>query len=117
MGHVQVKAKIGDLGRRKIVEVDALVDTGATSTVVPRKLADELGLDIVDKVTALTAGGKVSVDLTLIYIELEGKRGFVPAMISDIIDRVLIGVTTLETLGLQVDPVTGRLKEWTVLLY
>jgi predicted aspartyl protease len=38
-------------------------------------------------------------------------------LISDVIDKVLIGVTALEVLGLQVDPLTGRLKEWTALLY
>ena len=29
---------------------------------------------------------------------------------------MLIGVVTLKVLGLQADPVTGRLKEWAVLL-
>ncbi|MEZ0346225.1 MAG: hypothetical protein ABWK01_06725 [Infirmifilum sp.] len=37
------------------------------------------------------------------------------AVVSDAVDKVLFGVTTLEALGLQVDPVTGRLKEWTLL--
>jgi len=38
-------------------------------------------------------------------------------LISDIIDKVLIGVTTLEILELEVDPETGRLKERSLLLY
>ena len=46
MGHVKVKAKIGDPNREKIMEVEALVDTGVTLTVVPRRLADELGLEV-----------------------------------------------------------------------
>ena len=32
-------------------------------------------------------------------------------------DKVLIGVATLEVLGLQVDPVAGKLVEWTYLHY
>ncbi|MFB6490800.1 MAG: hypothetical protein TU35_006095 [Thermoproteus sp. AZ2] len=40
-----------------------------------------------------------------------------PVLISDIIDRVLIGVTTLEVLELEVDPVTGKLRERALLLY
>jgi predicted aspartyl protease len=37
-------------------------------------------------------------------------------LVSDDIDVVLIGAVTLETLGLEVDPVTRRLKEATMYL-
>ena len=40
-----------------------------------------------------------------------------PILISDILDKVLIGVTTLEVLELEVDPLIGHLKERTLLLY
>jgi len=33
------------------------------------------------------------------------------SMVSDYVDAVLIGVATLEILGLEVDPVMGELKE------
>ena len=117
MGHVWVKAKIGDPGRRKVIEVEALVDTGATLTVIPRKLAGELKLEVTGRVPVMTASGVVELEKTRIWIELEGKEDIVAAVISDVIDKVLIGVTTLEILGLQVDPITGKLKEWTILLY
>ena len=32
-------------------------------------------------------------------------------MVSDYVDAVLIGAVTLETLGFEVDPVTGKLRE------
>ena len=38
-------------------------------------------------------------------------------LVSDIIDKVLICVTTLEVLELEIDPVTGRLREMRLLLY
>jgi predicted aspartyl protease len=37
-------------------------------------------------------------------------------LVSDDLDFALIGVTTLELLGLEVDPVTGELKESIALL-
>ena len=117
MGHVWVKARIGDVNRRKVVEVEALVDTGATLTVVPRKLAKELGLEITGRTIVETGAGRLELDRSRVWIEIEGRSEIVPVLVSDIIDRVLIGVTTLEVLGLQVDPVTGKLKEWTILLY
>lgn len=36
MGYVWVRARIGDPDRVRVVEVDALVDTEATLTVIPR---------------------------------------------------------------------------------
>jgi len=117
MGHVWVKARIGDPGKRRVIEVNALVDTGATLTVIPRRLANELGLEVTGKIPVMTADGKIELERTRVWIELEDKEDIVSAVISDVIDKVLIGVTTLEVLGLQVDPVTGRLKEWTILLY
>ncbi len=117
MGHVWARARIGDPDRKKVLEVDALVDTGATLSVVPRKIALELGLKATGKTTVATAGGLVELERTRIWVELEGREEVVPALISDVLDKVLIGSTTLEVLGLQVDPVAGRLKEWTILLY
>ncbi|MBC7091093.1 MAG: aspartyl protease family protein [Nitrososphaeria archaeon] len=115
--HVWVKAKIGDPDCGKIVEVDALVDTEATLMVIPRRLANELGLKVTGKAVPMTAGGSIELERTRIWVELESKEDLVSAVVSNVIDKVLIGVTTLEVLGLQVDPVTGKLKEWTLLLY
>ncbi len=51
-------------------------------------------------------------------VEIEGRGGeIVPVLVSDIVDKVLIGVTTLEVLELEVDPMTGKLRERTLLLY
>ena len=117
MGHVWVRVRVGDPEKRRVVEVTALVDTGATLTVIPQGLAEKLGLRVTGKVPATTATGKVGLNRTRVWLELEGREEIVPAVISDTIDKVLIGVTALEILGLQVDPVTGKLKEWTILLY
>jgi len=117
MGHIWVKARIGNPDKRRVVKVDALVDTGVTLTVIPRKLANELGLEVTGKVLVMTAGGKIELERTRIWIELEGKEDIVSAVISDVIDKVLIGVTVLDVLGLQIDSVTSRLKERPILLY
>jgi clan AA aspartic protease len=117
VGHVWVRARVGDESGSKSAEVEALVDTGATLTVIPRRLAEELGLRVTGRTQVETAAGRIMLERTRVRLELEGREELVPALISDVIDKVLIGVTALEVLGLQVDPLTGRLKEWTVLLY
>jgi len=117
VGHVWVKAKLGDPERVNVIEVNALVDTGATLTVIPRDVARELRLKPTGRSVVETSAGRLELERTRIWLELEGEGEMVPALISDIIDKVLIGVTALEVLGLQVDPLTGRLKKWTLLLY
>ncbi len=117
MGHIWVKARISNIDRTRSVEVEALVDTGATLSVVPRRIADELGLEITGKTVVETGAGRILLDRSRAWIEIMGRSEIVPVLVSDSIDRVLIGVTTLEVLGLQVDPLTGKLKEWTILLY
>jgi len=117
MGHVEVKVAFSNPEAGTRADEKGLVDTGATLTVLPRKLADDLRLSIRAHSKAMTAGGPVSIDLSDVYVEIAEKTATVRVAISDVIDRVLVGVTTLETLGLTVDPLTGELKESYYLLY
>jgi len=49
-------------------------------------------------------------------VEVMGRKAYVHMLVSNDVDIVLIGATTLETLGLEVDPVTEKLKETTTYL-
>ncbi len=117
MGHVEVKVGLKNPEAGTTVDEHGLVDTGATLTVLPRKIADVLRLPVTAKSKAMTAGGPISIELSDVRVEIAGKTATVRVAISDIVDRVLIGVTTLETLGLIVDPLTSQLKESYYLLY
>ncbi|MEM0079976.1 MAG: aspartyl protease family protein [Nitrososphaerota archaeon] len=117
MGHIVVRVRVGPPSRESLVEVEGLVDTGATLTVIPRKVSNEIGLEIVGKTVVETGAGRLELDRSRAWIEIEGRGDVIPVLVSDVIDKLLIGVTTLEILGLQVDPITGKLKEWTLLLY
>jgi predicted aspartyl protease len=64
-----------------------------------------------------TGAGVMEVDRSRAYIEILGKADIIPVIVSDITDKVLIGVTTLEILELEVDLAAGRLRERTLLLY
>jgi clan AA aspartic protease len=91
--------------------VKALVDTGATLSVVPRRIAEELQLPVIGRRRVATAKGVVELDECIGIVEVMGGKAYSHMLVSDDIDVVLIGAITLETLGLEVDPVTGRLKE------
>jgi clan AA aspartic protease len=116
MGHVWVEARIANPLTSQEVKVVALVDTGATFTVVPSWICEELGLRVVGKKRVETAKGYADLDESFAIVEIEGKQGVTPVLISRELKDVLIGVLTLEALGLTVDPTTGKLKETRILL-
>ena len=118
MGHVRIPVRLANPERRDgAVDVqDALVDTGATWTTIPRALGESLGLRVIGQTGVKTAAGPQQLDQSYAYIELAGKTMVTPLLISDTLDTVLIGVITLEAMGLAVDPTSGQLKESEVFL-
>src|SRR5439155_7064161 len=85
MGHVRVTIRIAHPARREEpVEVpNALVDTGATWTTVPRQLADRLGLEVIEQLPAQTAAGVVTVVHSFAVLEYDGRRIFAAILITD----------------------------------
>ncbi|MBI2653174.1 clan AA aspartic protease [Candidatus Woesearchaeota archaeon] len=116
MGHSWVDAEISDLERKHSEKVKALVDTGATLTVLPKALADKIGIKALAE-REVESGGIIKLKEGEARIIIKGKEDVTRVLISDIIDKVLIGVVVLESLGFSVDPKTGTLKETPLLLY
>ncbi len=118
MGHVRIEVRIANPVQRDqgIVVPDALVDTGATWTTVPRQLADDLALDIVGQYRVRTAAAPQVLDQSYAYIELQGKALVSFVLVSDTYPSVLVGVTTLEGMGFAVDPDKERLIDSELLL-
>ncbi len=118
MGHIEVDVGICSVEEKKIVKARALVDTGATFTVIPETVAKELNLALIgEKVKVSTAKGYDELDLAHALLEIDGKRRIMPVLVSKHIDRVLLGVITLEAMQLRVNPLTEKLEEYTALLY
>jgi len=116
MGHVWVEARLVNPISGVELKTLALVDTGATYTVVPWSVYEELNLVIVGKKIVETAKGPTETDESFLVIEIKGKRAVTPVLISRDLKDVVVGVLTLEALGLAVDPTTGELKESRILL-
>lgn len=117
MGHSWVDIQISDLERKRSRKVKALVDTGATLTTLPKKLADELGIKPTSEEKVSTGAGIINITRGEAWIKVNGKEGPFSVWISDFVDKVLLGVVVLESLGFKVDPTTGTLEEKTLLLY
>jgi aspartyl protease family protein len=117
MGHSWVDIEISDLERKHSKKVQALVGTGASLTTLPKKLADELGIKPTTQERVSTGAGLIKVSRGQAWIKVNGKEGPFSIWISEIIDKVLLGVVVLESLGFKVDPTTGTLEEKSLLLY
>jgi len=112
MGFTYVKVRVSNpLKPEKFRDVDLLVDSGAVFTSVPREVLEELGLSPVDRESLKVYGGAVvEREIGWALIEYGGKRRVVPVVFGEREDTPVLGATSLEALGYQVDPVTRRLK-------
>ncbi len=112
MGYVCVKGVIANpLNRDLRVSLDFIADTGAIYIVIPYSIAKNLDLEVIGKRRFKTASGDVvEYPVSEAYIIIEGVGVTSLVVIGSNNVSPIIGVTTLELLGFQVDPVTGRLK-------
>ncbi len=107
MGSVFVKATLKGRRARK---VRFLVDTGATFGLVDPDLARRVGMRLTgfkDRVR-LANGKTVRVPTSVALLRVDGRETVAMFWI-DPCDEPLIGVETLESLGLAVDPIKERL--------
>src|SRR5580765_6910768 len=103
--------------RRRPVSVRFLVDTGAVYTVLPQSVWRGLGLrgDRVVEFT-LADGTAIRRDVSECRIQVEGRSATSPVVLGGPTDAPLLGVVTLETLGLMVNPLTRELLPMRLML-
>ena len=110
--YVRVRGVIANPFKRSLrLEVEFIADAGAIYTMIPEAIARKLDLSATGKRRFKLADGRIveyPVSEAFIVIEERGATSLV--VIGPEKASPLLGVTTLELLGLQVDPVTGKLK-------
>ena len=111
MSFIWVDAVIRNPFTGKAITVKALADTGIILTVVPRRVADELQLPVIGRRRVVTAKGVAELNECIGVVEVMGRKAHTHILVSDDIDAALIGAAAPETLSLEVDPATERLKE------
>ena len=122
MGEVRTKVRLFNIADLKaasedklamdkvrVIEADAMVDTGAVRSCIPAPLLEQLGIRPYDRVTVELADGRKSeVGLAEgVRFEIMGRRSSDDALILG--DEVLIGQTLLEKMDLLVDCTRQRL--------
>jgi clan AA aspartic protease len=108
MGLIRVPVTLK--GRKRKVKVIALVDTGASLTVIPRSIAARLELPALRTMAVhLADGRRQRMPVSAAIVRLDGRE--VPSTVFVAPGgEVLLGAETLELLDVSVDPKRRRLK-------
>ena len=120
MSTFTVPIQVGASRSGRYVSMDALVDTGATYTVIPKDVLGELGVVVEEtRFFEIADGTEIQLQSGEASIRVGDKRVTVVVVFGPEGSSPLLGATTLEMASLAVDPirevlvpVSGLLKSW-----
>ncbi|MGH9832928.1 MAG: retroviral-like aspartic protease family protein [Blastocatellia bacterium] len=105
----------GKRGKRETV--DFLVDSGATYTLLPQKTWHKLGLKPKRRMGFVLADGtEIERDISECHIALPQGDATTPVILGEKGDEPLLGVVTLEILGLMLNPFKRTLEPMRMML-
>ena len=89
-----------------------VVDTGAVDCVVPRQYLEGIGLEPEGRREyTLADGSKIIMDIVVARVEFMGEFAGVTVAMADESSEPLLGVTALESMGIEVDPHNQELNK------
>ena len=101
----------------KSAEVEFLVDSGAVYSLVPGKVLDELDIEPYKEMSfSLADGTSIKRKISSAYFEFEGEGGPAPVIYGEEGDTPLLGATTLESIGLVLNPFSRTLHPMRMLM-
>lgn len=110
MGAFRVPVDIGTITGERFERIEALVDTGATYTWVPRQVLYRLGVQPEEVWPFVLADGReVTYPIASVRVRFKGRDRLTVAVFGEPDSEALLGVVTLEEFGLAADPVHRRL--------
>lgn len=115
MGVFNWPIRLDSMDGQQSLEIEALVDTGASYTIVPAHLLMDLGVSPMDKISLVLADGRPGeYDIGEARATIDGRS--IPTLVVFGEDNApaLLGAYTLEGLRLAVDPTNGRLIPATI---
>jgi clan AA aspartic protease len=110
MGTFRVSIELAGPGSGRVETLEALVDTGASYTWIPRDVLEKLGVrPDEERVFVLADGREIRYPVAWVRVRIEA--GIQPTLVvcGDPGTEPLLGAFTLEGFGLGVDPVNRRL--------
>jgi len=111
MGHIYVDSFIE--GKDGASKLRMFVDTGSTFTLLPQAIAHNLGIMLLPgrkQIIELADGTQKEYPVAIGNIEILGRKSIGERFLVAEVSEPVLGVLTLEALGLTVDPTMGKVK-------
>ncbi len=119
MGMVEVQMEIGNpeqVDRRTAVTL--LADTGATYSLIPRGVLQQVGIRPMERGEfELADGRRIQREIGEAVFFCNNKRGTSKVIFGDDSDAAVLGLVALESLALEVDPHSKQLRPAKLILY
>jgi len=97
--------------------IDFLIDSGAVYSLVPSKRLKSIGIEPYKKLDFTLADGSIETrEVGDAYFEYRGDGGAAPVIFGQDGDQPLLGATTLESLGLVLNPFQRELHPMKLVL-
>ena len=101
----------------KFADIEFLVDSGAVYSLVPGKVLDELEIEPYREIAfSMADGTSIKRQVSSAYFEFEGEGGPAPVIYGEEGDTPLLGATTLESIGLVLNPFSRTLHPMRMLM-
>ena len=115
MGITYIEGTVSNNGDSRPVRF--LIDSGATYTLLPKPVWQELGLEAKRSVTLTLADGtQIERAVSECFLSLPQGEAHSPVILGEEADEALLGVVTLEILGLVFNPFKRTLHPMRMLL-
>lgn len=110
VGTFSIEITVSDQGQQMQERMAALVDTGATNTVVPANVLKRLGVQP-HRTSAfqLADGRQIELEIGRAWVRVDGQQEFTQIVFGPPGTEPILGAITLEEMNLAVDPVAQKL--------
>jgi clan AA aspartic protease len=118
MGLTHIRLRIANPARpNRSSELSFLVDSGAVYSVVPATVLRKLGVKPHSKrVFTLADGTEITRQIGDVTFRANGRQGAAPVIFGEKGDSTLLGIVSLEALGMMLDPMRRELRPLPMIL-
>jgi clan AA aspartic protease len=109
MGTFSLEISVSDQAQSRVETMSALVDSGATNTVIPSEVLRRLGISPHRTSTFQLADGReLELEIGRAWVRVDGQQEYTQVVFGPPGSEPILGAITLEEMNLSIDPIAQR---------